>query len=279
MMNTQNQNTSPQAIVPLAGVIPERLLNDPLPNDAYVLAFQQVVRIVAPVALAASVTFIGGVWTLSVGYMWIGLILLLFGSLLLGTVIASVFVYEDVRADYRAKRDAHTQVMAFIGIAIQNLTINNINVGKARQVNVGTDFDAPYGVVGQGNPAGMEANILDSINATYAVAVLCMSLAVDAWSKNGGKRPRIKPFAFDAVTKHIETGHDRWNAALQLLHDAQVIHNGTEPSWRVLVESSQEGMRRLDAKLRELGYYTVTDWRTNKTVWQRALTSSSRRGL
>lgn len=142
---------------------------------------------------------------------------------------------------------------------IQNLQINQIRAGRGSVVNVSQN---------SGTSETLETSVQTTYEAheTYKLAVdlLAMSLQAQKHLEDGARI--TKPVAFDAVNAAYERrgevgiGHERWQAAMQLLGDAQVMRNPLKPAWgrdSLRVGTVKDGCQLLDRLMIERGYWKV----------------------
>lgn len=251
----------------LDDLIPTQLLQNPIPLDAHWTSYGKFVRAIVPATLAGIGCFALAILTWSLkGPNELLVLFALGGSFFLFINVYAVFVFEDERLDKEWRRNTYNQQLTIVTIAINHLTI----IQKATHVNVGAigNIPTPHTPAATHAPQLLYPEVDTEVNAVYHVAAIMIPLALDAWRNNNG-RPRIKPIAFDAVTKQIETGHARWKAALELLEEAKILHNASMSNWAPLLTDNHTALRLLDALLISRGFYKYM--KNNQPEWRRAL--------
>jgi len=223
-------------------LIANLLPDDPLPLDAYANAFQQIGVLCAPAFFGAIILFLLALASLQLqlAFEFVGLFLI--GSFAMAFfIVFGVATYQHTTEYYDWLKRAHAQRLTFAYFAVQHLTI----IQKARDVtientNQTTNFLLP--------------EIDRDLNDTYGVAKVILQEALKAWQHAGGQRPRDhKPIAFDAIVRLTKTGHPKWQDANKLLHDANVLLDGTKSNWQVLIDDETKALQQIDAHLVQQG--------------------------
>lgn len=223
-------------------MIPRQYLEQPFNEQAFSDAAKCFLRVGVPVGIGVGLLFIIGIATYAL--LWYA------GAVffMLGIGLACVFKlwydsYQNTVKDLKKKRKKHSEVVTQVLSLINDITVNQNVVVK----NGGTFNNAVGGDV-------VTNNVKDPINEIYDLAHNMMSLGVQAWFDNQGKRPRPKPFSAEAITEQFHVGRDKWTEGVQLLADAKVFSRPHTATWTPQVKNVIEGERALEKYMQEIGY-------------------------
>lgn len=253
-------NSIPRAV----DLIPAKLLEQPLPLDAYWLALKAFLLLAIPCGLIAAGAFVAVIVLARRGApIELLFILVVLGAFMVGLIVIGYLALEDTRADYRQRQETYAHSIAVVGVILQNITINNVDVrGRGNTVNVNPDA------------GGMNATTQPILDATttqvFDVAIAIANKAIDSWMQNGGKRVRPKPFSAQVMGAEMSIGGETWQAAIELLDAAGVLHNGASASaWRVLADDHKRAVTQLETEMRRRGYYSVRA--DGQRAWYKAI--------
>lgn len=253
-------NSIPRAV----DLIPAKMLEQPLPLDAYYLALKAFLLLAIPCGLIAAGAFVAVIVLAQRGApIELLFILVVLGAFMVGLVVIGYLMLEDTRADYRQRQDTYAHSIAVVGVILQNITINNVDArGRGNTVNV-----AP----GETQAAAQAQPILDAATTqVFEVATVIADKAIGAWLENGGKRARPKPFSAQVMGAELSIGGETWQAAIELLDAARVLHNGASAAaWRVLVDDRKRALAQLETEMRRRGYYSVRA--DGRRAWYKAI--------
>lgn len=242
------------------------MLEQPLPLDAYFVALRVFLILAIPCALIATGAFLAVIVLGQRGApLELLLFLILLGAFMVGLIVFAYATFEDTRADYRQRQETYAHSIAVVGVILQNVTINNVDVrGRGNTVNV-----AP----GEPNAAQMQPILDAATTQVFDVALHIAGRAIESWRAHGGKRERPKPFSAQIIGAELSVGGETWQAAIELLDAAGVLHNGASASaWRVLVDDGKRALAQLETEMRRRGYYLVNT--SGRREWYKAIPQS-----
>ena len=252
--------------VPLnaADLLPIKVLGDELPLDAYWKAFQDFAMLAVPCVLIGIGAVIASIELGKRGADLVVFVLLwLLAALMVGLIVFAYDAYQQRVEDYRNRQQTRRHAIMMLSLAVQNLTINQIDV-RGRNNSV---------MMNQAQVAA--APILDATNTqVYNVALHIAEKAIQSWNLNNGKRERPKPFSAQAMASELSIGGETWQASIDLVNAAGVMHGaGHATAWRVVINDMKQAERALHMEMLKRGY--SSEWHNGVQSWYKIVPSAS----